>query len=213
VWCNAVFPLDRSYRAVKHLQERGHTRIATIRWEIGIVCVNSNKKHAGYQAALADAGLEVKSEYVKSIRCTQGHPEWRSIRAPAAELAALANPPTAVFVENSFVSLPLLYPGPNDAGELPSSLREWEIVHFEDWSLDPVDDVLTGKLFYPECETTVVAIRWEEIGAMAAKLLLDQVRGEPRPRTPTVLRVSPTLQKVKGAQRESVGREGLASQV
>jgi DNA-binding LacI/PurR family transcriptional regulator len=115
----------------------------------------------------------------------------------------LPDPPTALFIENSFISLPLLYPLPRDNGKVPECLQKTEMVHFEDWPLDPAEDALHNKLFYPQRETTLLAIDWEAIGRIASKLLIDRIKNNETNGTKTV-RVSPLLQKVSGKNREFI---------
>ncbi|MBN1997310.1 LacI family DNA-binding transcriptional regulator [candidate division KSB1 bacterium] len=191
-----------SYLATRYLLDKGHSRIGMIRFFAGISAVNSNKKFAGYGAALAVAGHSVDATIVKELTATQGEPGWEPARRLVEELLAVNDPPTAIFVDNSFISLSLLYPLVSENGRIPHFLRNLEIVHFEDWPLLPVHDILSEKLFFPQMNTTLVCIDWENIGYQAAQLLIRHV-GKSSP-LPEILRVCPALYKVTGNQRKPI---------
>ena len=188
-----------AYQAATFLLHKGHRRVASVRW-IAAGIPNANKKHAGYQAALADAGIPLDEQLVVAVPALQGEPGWRCSRDLVEALLDLPDPPTALFVENSFLSPPLLYPGPADAGKLPAGLAEMDMVHFEDWPLEPVQDLLAGKLGFAFRPTTVVRIDWDAIGLTAARLLAQNIRNggtDPHP----IVRVSPILETVSATGR------------
>ncbi|MBD3241692.1 MAG: LacI family DNA-binding transcriptional regulator [Chitinivibrionales bacterium] len=192
-----------AYAAVQYLADAGHQRIGTLRWEWGLSGVNSTKKHAGFRAAMAERGLAVRDEYIKSMAVEQGNPDWHPSRVLVDELLALPEPPTALFVENSWTSVPLLYPLPEDRSKLPESLSALEMVHFEDWPLDPVEDIVSGKLAYPSRMSTVLAIDWEAIGRYAARMLVDTVRDNNTAET-RIVRLAPVLQQIQGFSRKPI---------
>ncbi len=189
-----------AYQAVKFLAGRGHKRIAILRWETGIARVNSHKKHAGYLTALAEAGLEPDQQLIVHMEATQYEKGWKPIRELVLPWSKLKAPPTALFVENSFVSLSLLYPLERDKATLPRFLADLDMFHFEDWPLDPVDDIMCGKLFYPEAQTNLVTIDWETIGRMAAQLLIELINHGGR-LPPKIIRVAPLLHRMQGHKR------------
>jgi LacI family transcriptional regulator len=190
-----------TYSTVRMLIEKGHRRIGTIRWQAGLASINSNKKHAGFLAALADGGLAPRQADVQTLSATQDERDW----TPAADLLepmlAQADPPTALLVENSFVSLSLLYPSWGRAR--PPAVEALEIVHFEDWPLEPVDDVLSGKLRYPPAEAILVTIPWRQVGQMAGRLMVERLQGQ-ADASPMTLRISPQLQRMRGRQRTNL---------
>ncbi|MBD3374761.1 LacI family DNA-binding transcriptional regulator [candidate division KSB1 bacterium] len=191
-----------AYTGVKHLLQKGHTRIGIVRFLAGLAGVNSHKKFAGYTAALADAGLEVDKDLVREMAATQGEPGWQPARVLIQDLLALSDPPTAVFVENSFISLSLLYPLPSDDGQIPDSIKQLEFIHFEDWPLALAHDILSEKLFYPRFESRFICIDWESIGVQAAQLLIRQVNESSS--LPEILRISPALVQIKGNSRQPI---------
>ncbi|HPG41602.1 MAG TPA: LacI family DNA-binding transcriptional regulator [bacterium] len=190
-----------AYTATKHLLNKGHKRIAIVRWLAGLAAINSNKKFAGYQTALADNDILFDEQLVKSLRATQGEKGWAPVRQLVKEFSGLNDPPTALFIDNSFISLSLLYPLPGEL-EMPAFIRNLDIVHFEDWSLKPVQDILTGKLFFPDFETTVVGIDWESLGQQAAKLLIDCAGASAA--VPKIVRIAPSLYHVKNNHRQYI---------
>ena len=112
------------------------------------------------------------------------------------QLLALPEPPTAVFVENSFISPSLIYAVNAREGELPKPIRELDIIHFEAWHLEWVEQLMAGKLSYPERKTKLLRVNWEELGRMAAKRLLERMEG--RESGPEVLQIVPKLYAVDG---------------
>jgi LacI family transcriptional regulator len=197
------------YSAVRMLLSRGHRRIGTIRWQAGLASVNSNKKHAGFLAALADAGLAPDPADIQTISACQDEPGWVPASALLDRMLKQPDPPTALVVENSYVSLSLLVGTGNDGGDDPS--RGLETVHFEDWPLSPVDDIFRGKLMAQPLQTTLVSIPWRQIGQMAGRLMIESLRdGDPNQQT--ILRISPKLVRMRGNERTNLhlepGKEG-----
>jgi DNA-binding LacI/PurR family transcriptional regulator len=205
--CDAVVvdSFAGAYAAVTHLLKRGHTKIAILRWLAGLAMVNSNKKFAGYTAALADAGMTPDERYIKTISAGPGEPGWAPARMAVDELLNLAEPPTALFIENSFISMSLLCPLPFDNGALPAHIAQLDAVHFEDWPLEPVEDIVHGKLFYPPINAKVVAIDWQQIGSTAAQLLIE--KAETKSVLPKIIRVEPTLQQLSNGKRTPCNTE------
>jgi DNA-binding LacI/PurR family transcriptional regulator len=184
-----------AYNATRHLCKQGHRRIATIRWNVQGDPASS-KKFAGFTCALADAGLAVRPEYVVESPYTKEPPGKLPGRVALGQLMSLPEPPTAIFVENSFISPSLLYPSDPSERELPRPLRELDIVHFEAWHLEWLEQVMAGKLGFPERKTKLMRINWEELGRVAAKRLLARTEGMER--TGEVIQIVPRLFQVDG---------------
>lgn len=211
-----------AHEAVRYLIQRGHTRIGTIRWNVSEDAASA-QKHAGYVCALQEAGVAVRPEYVveSPFRKTPGRPTGR---VAVEQLLALDEPPTAVFVENSFVSPSLIYPSRPGEVELPDAIRALEMVHFEAWSLDGVRQILLGKLDFAQARATLLRINWEELGRVAARRVLARLGGAQA--TGEVIRLAPRLVDLVGeeavpigippavsaatSEREQVGRHGQA---
>lgn len=194
-----------AHMATRHLIKKGHTKLAILRWQGGLSKINSDKKFAGYHAALSEAGLEINQDYILTLTATEDESDWQPSLNLVGKLLELPDPPTALFVDNSFISLPLLYCLQEDQKQLHASLKKLEILHFEDWNLRQAHDILTTKLFYPEFKTKLVSINWKIIGRTGAKLLID-LAGQ-NSIVPQIYRISPTLQQVSGKKREPVSIE------
>lgn len=194
-----------AYEAVRYLIDQGHSRIATIRWTArGIP--NSNRKHAGYLAALADAHIPSPPEYVRSIDTYPYNDNWVLSRRVLEDMLALPEPPTAVFVENSAISASLLYPIPGDAGQIPQAIRGVTQVHFEDLPLDDHEELICRELGYPARDTYLIVIDWHAIGLMAARIMIDSINGQLSAEHRKV-RLSPILQRVQGRNRTEIKTE------
>lgn len=85
-------------RAVRHLASFGHRRIALVVDSLDIE--TSQLRQAGYEAAMADLGLEI-DESLELIGCTDAAQSERRTR----ELISAANAPTAIFSARSETSL------------------------------------------------------------------------------------------------------------
>lgn len=185
-----------AHSAVQHLILQGHRKIASIRWNVARDSA-SGQKHAGFRCAMEEHGIRIPDSYIVETplgRSPRGQPG----RIAVEQLLALPDPPTAVFVENSFVSPSLLYPL---AGEsvVPRRIAELEMVHFEAWSLGWIEQVAVGKFSMPECETKLLRSDWSQIGRAAADRLMAKLGGDQS--LGKIIRVSPSLVKIsKGAE-------------
>ncbi|MEX0777937.1 MAG: LacI family DNA-binding transcriptional regulator [Phycisphaeraceae bacterium] len=185
-----------AYRGTQHLIAGGHRQIAMIRWNIAGDPA-SNRKYAGYQCALREAGIDERPQYV--VESPLGRQEDRLTgRTAVAQLLALPDPPTAVLVENSFVSASLLYP--IDSGEtgLPHAIAGLDMVHFEAWHLDVVEQVMAGVFNYPSRRTKLLRINWQELGQVAAKRMLARMRGKTG--VAECIQLAPQLYQVQGEE-------------
>jgi DNA-binding LacI/PurR family transcriptional regulator len=191
-----------AYTATRYLIKKGHERIGILRFIAGISAINSSKKFAGYHAALTDAGFGIDDQLIKELRVVQDEPGWIPARQLVEEMLRIPDPPTAIFVDNSYISLSLLFPLADDKGRVPQSIQNLDMVHFEDWPLQPVHDIITGKLFFPEIDSTFICIDWEEIGRQAANLLIKKVSKYSL--VPDILRVNPILYRIKGDIRDPI---------
>ncbi|WP_047864199.1 LacI family DNA-binding transcriptional regulator [Rubrobacter aplysinae] len=148
-------------RLVEQLAGLGHTRLAIISGP-GSVVSGSERLEAFVEAATA-AGVPVGEEYTRagSFRRESGALAMR-------ELLDLPEPPTAVFAANNLMALGAL-----------QSLRESGLSMPEDISVASFDDVSWFELLDPPLTAIVQPTR--EIGAEAARMLLQMVEGGARP--------------------------------
>ena len=180
-----------AYDGTQHLIAQGHKRIATIRWNVRLDPA-SGQKFAGFGCALNEAGLQVREEYV--VEAPLGRrPTGQPGRIAIKQLLELPEPPTAIFVENSFVSPSLLYPLPPEE-VVPQQIAEIDMVHFEAWSLDWIEQVLVSKLSFPARNTKLLRIDWYQMGQVAAKRMLAKL--ENANISDQVIRLAPRLIRV-----------------
>lgn len=142
--------------AVEHLVSLGHEKIATIAGRLS--SFPGRVRHAGFVAAMAEAGLEVRSDYVANggFR-TQG-----GVQAMAS-LLALADPPTAVFVANNAMTVGAY-----------THLRAAGVAIPEQISLVGFDDFQLADLLAPAI--TVINRPTFEQGRAAARLLFQRIQ-------------------------------------
>lgn len=189
-----------AYYAVKYLINKGHKRIGLIRYTEDIAGVNSNKKLAGYMAALNDQQIKVDNNLIQSIQNAAKLTKEYNSRQIAEEMLKLKDPPTALFIDNSYISLPLLYPGLHDTNNIPDPIAKLDMIHFEDSPLRPAEDYLAHRMFFPCLNTVVVGINWQSIGSTAARLLIDIVQNNPK-EGPQINRIAPQLVSIHGYER------------
>ncbi|MBN9309514.1 MAG: LacI family DNA-binding transcriptional regulator [Devosia sp.] len=144
-------------RAVRHLADLGHTKIAHV---IGPSRNQStNERLLGFQEAMRELGLPVRQEWLHP-----GAYNTESGTAAAAQFLASGELPTAVFCGNDEMAVGLIH-GMRQAGiECP---RDISVVGFDDVSFAP---------YYNPPLTTMRQPR-EEIGRMATRSLIDIIEG------------------------------------
>ncbi len=180
-----------AHTAAQHLVSKGHERIATIRWRAEEDPA-SRQKYAGFCCAMEEAGIKTPPQYVvEAPPGKQG--ELQPGRIAIEQLLNLPKPPTAVFVENSFVSPSLLYPMPAERA-VPPRIAQLDMVHFEAWSLDWLEQVVVSKLSLPPRHTKLLRIDWYQMGQIAAGRVLARLEGEEG--AGGITRLSPRLVQV-----------------
>jgi LacI family transcriptional regulator len=172
---------DGAEDAIRHLVGRGHRRIAYLGDLLAIS--TARERHAGYEAALREAGLQIDPAIVR-------HDLHSSDLAEAAmtELLALAEPPSAVFASQNLVTI-----GVVRALRSAGRQRDVALVGFDEV---PLADLLEPGL-------TVVAQDVLEIGRRAAEQLFRRLDGD---RSPTVREVVPTRLVPRGSGEIAPGR-------
>ena len=120
-----------SYRAVSHLIDLGHSRIAILTGDLRDS--SAKLRAAGYEAALRDRGLMIDPAYAK------GPNSWGTDRAGAAlqALMALPAPPTAIFCSNYQIAVGALTWLKAKGLKLPDDLS---LVSFDDVALFRLHD-------------------------------------------------------------------------
>ncbi len=169
-------------RAVQHLVQLGHTRIAMIGGPLHLT--NSQDRLKGFKKALQAAGIAVRPEYVleTSYSKTDGY---------SAAMALLrASPlPTAVFAGNDLIALGVL-----------QAIRESGLSCPQDISLVGFDDPEIASITNPPIFS--VYQPGYELGATAMRLLLQRIANWDAPPRQVVLKTELRI-------RESVAPPGV----
>jgi LacI family transcriptional regulator, repressor for deo operon, udp, cdd, tsx, nupC, and nupG len=141
--------------ATEHLLALGHRRIATICGPMSEDC--SQDRLAGYQAALAAAGLSADPDLIieGDWSATTGHEAFQ-------RLMRLAHPPTAIFAQNDRMAIGVL-----------RAAREAGLHVPDDLAVIGVDDMPLASYFDPPLTTMRQDL--VEIGCQAAHLLIRAV--------------------------------------
>jgi LacI family transcriptional regulator len=161
-------------RAVAHLVAHGHRRIAFLADEPGIF--SAAERLAGYRAALGAAGERVDEQLVRT-----GLRDAAAAERAAVDLLGGTTPPTALLTGQN-----LLTEGAVRGLRRLGRQREVALVGF--------DDVPLGDLLDPG--VTVVAQSPAQLGATAARRLLQRIAGD---RTPAATAVLPTELIARGS--------------
>jgi LacI family transcriptional regulator len=151
-----------AYDATRYLIDLGHTRIAFIK---GSPAVRSaDDRLQGYKAALADYGISVLEELVieGDFQQQTGYESAKRL------LQSVDPPPTAIFASNDLTAF-----GTMDAA------RERGLRIPDDISIIGFDDVPQASFVYPKL--TTVRQPLEQMGQVAAKMLLEQIEDQSRP--------------------------------
>ena len=145
-------------RAVEHLLELGHRRIAYIGHSNGYA--SDRDRRQGYELALHSAGIEPDPRYILPADST---PE--SGAQAASVLNALEPRPTAIFCYNDLTALGVL-----------AWARQQGLAIPHDWSVVGFDDLFLSQHLHPPL--TTVRQPMLEMGRMAAEVLVGLIAGE-----------------------------------
>jgi DNA-binding LacI/PurR family transcriptional regulator len=150
-----------SLAATRHLIALGHRRIAYIGDRNG--CQSDAERFGGYRAALDDAGLAFRPEYVIH---GDGRPEGGT--AAMCALLDLVPAPTAVFCYNDMTALGALRAAADRGVGVPASL-----------SVAGFDDLFFARYCAPPLTTVRQPMR--EMGRLAFEILLKLAGGDSAP--------------------------------
>jgi LacI family transcriptional regulator len=150
--CVGVDNLLGALSAVRHLLHLGHRKIAHIHGPPQYHC--SRERFAGYQQALAEAGVTVTPDHV-----LQGDFQVASGRECASRLLALAERPSAIFAANDHMAWGVLEYAGEHGLRVPEDLA---VVGFDD----------TPPSRYKQPPLTTVRQPFQAMGQRAAELLL-----------------------------------------
>ncbi len=167
----AVDTYKGAYNATRYLIELGHRRIGFID---GLTAGTRGNRRRGYIDALKEEGISIDDNLI-----TGGNLDLDSGYTKGMELLNTENPPTAIFAVNNLMAIGVLKAARAMDLHVP---RELSVIGF--------DDSILSELIEPSL--TVVRQPIEEMGATAAKLLLEQLNGKEDVKTVTL---QPTLIK------------------
>lgn len=145
-----------AYDATTHLLAQGLTRVAHIRGPEHPD--NAKQRLAGYRAALAQAGVPFRPEYVRQCQHVTQEEGYRFTR----ELLALPEPPQAVFTITDLVAVGALLAAKDAGRRVPQDLA---IIGFSDWHVASVMDPPISSVYQPGFE----------MGRQAMHLLLREM--------------------------------------
>lgn len=166
-----------AHAATRHLIEAGHSRIAYLGGPRGLLTVG--ERQAGFARAMAEAGLEVRPDYL-----AMGSFAPDMARAATLRFLDLAEPPTAIFASSDYLAIGAV-----------TALRDRAIAIPTQMSLIGFDDMPLGALLTPPL--TAIRQPVEALGRQGFQVLLSLLNGEP---TPMLTRLPVEL-----IRRQSVG--------
>jgi DNA-binding LacI/PurR family transcriptional regulator len=178
-----------AYRATQHLIQAGHRRIA--HFTRANTMPTTLQRIEGYCRALEDHALPFDDDWLK--RCPPGSRELGALDA----LLRSGNRPTALLAINDMTALRLLHHLVRRQIRVPDEVA---VVGIDDLSVADLTAVPLTTVHQP----------FEEIGAEAARLLMDRIEG--RLQGPPEVRLLPTRLVVRASCGASVAEARLTDQ-
>lgn len=156
-----------AHAATQHLIQLGHKRIATIAGPLHLT--NAQQRLHGFRRAMTDAGLAVAPEYLQesSFDLSGG-------RSRALLLLRMLPRPTAIFAGNDMIAMGVI-----------QAVRELGLHCPDDVSIIGFDDLDFAALINPPLASVLQP--GYQLGATAARILLDRVEGDASPARHVVL--------------------------
>ena len=146
-----------SFTATQHLIDKGHRRIAIITEPLNLMCAADRLE--GYRRALELSGISEQPRWIRDGRNTKD-----SAYEIGLELLSGSGRPTAAVICSNLMTLGFLH-----------ALREREIACPEQFSLVGFDDCEWSQYVQPAL--SMIQQPATEIGATAARLLLNRING------------------------------------
>jgi DNA-binding LacI/PurR family transcriptional regulator len=151
-----------AYQAVAHLIAHGHRRVGLIVFALDIPIVQS--LHAGYQRALAEAGIELNPHLIAPVYGFM----MDAGKGAAQALLRLPNPPTAILAISDLVAIGAM-----------EAIRAAGLRVPEDIALASINDILLARLVDPPL--TTVHMPAFEMGQAAMEMLKSLIAGDTPP--------------------------------
>ncbi|HEX6907414.1 MAG TPA: LacI family DNA-binding transcriptional regulator [Terriglobales bacterium] len=161
---------EGAYQATRYLLELGHRRIAAITGQLHVTSAVERLK--GFKRALREFGVTIAPEYIQEGRFDRLSGYEKSLL-----LLQFSPRPTAIFAANDLVALGVL-----------AAMRELGLRCPEDVSLTGFDDLELASFTNPAL--TTVAQPAYQMGARAAALLFERLRGEALPAQHIVMKTA-----------------------
>lgn len=159
-----------AYDATSCLVKLGHTRLAAITGPLHLT--NAQQRLTGFKRAMQEAGLSVNPEYVQETTFDK-----RGGYVKTLILLRLIPRPTAILAGNDMIALGALL-----------AFRELGLSCPRDVSVFGFDDLDLGETTDPAL--TSVSQSGYQLGARAARILLDRIQGDKSPAKHVVLETS-----------------------
>ena len=144
--------------AAEHLLSLGHTRFGFLGPATNVHAIRMRER--GFVKTLAERGIQIESRMLRRVAATAAGGQ-----AGMRALLDLEVPPTAVFCTNDLVAAGALKVCSLDGVAVPDEM-----------SIVGCDDIELASLLVPEL--TTIAIPARELGARAARLLLQGLKSE-----------------------------------
>jgi DNA-binding LacI/PurR family transcriptional regulator len=151
-----------AYQAVAHLIAHGHRRVGLIVFALDIPIVQS--LHAGYQRALAEAGIELNPHLIAPVYGFM----MDAGKGAAQALLRLPNPPTAILAISDLVAIGAM-----------EAIRAAGLRVPEDIALASINDILLARRVDPPL--TTVHMPAFEMGQAAMEMLKSLIAGDTPP--------------------------------
>lgn len=142
-----------SYDVVTHLLQQGHRKIAYIGE------IQNENRYVGYCSALKDAGIPVNEKYIADIVLSTEE-GYRGV----CRLLDEGCDATAFFCADDITAIGAM-----------KAIKEHGLRIPEDVSIASIDDIDTAQYLTPTLTTTHIPL--DEMGQMAAKVLIDRIEG------------------------------------
>ncbi|AND42588.1 LacI family DNA-binding transcriptional regulator [Cytobacillus oceanisediminis] len=149
---------EASYRAVKHLVQIGHKKIALINSDEKYLYARQRKM--GYKRALEENGIALKPEYIISTQ----HLGFENGQQAMKKILNLEERPTAVFAVSDLLAIGALKEINASGLHVPSDMA---VVGF--------DKIDFSNMTNPTL--TTIAQPMHKMGTVAAKMLIDKIKG------------------------------------
>jgi DNA-binding LacI/PurR family transcriptional regulator len=150
-----------AHAATRHLLKLGHRRLAAITGPLHLT--NAKQRLDGFRRALSESKLELAPEYIHETTFDRagGHTKARLI-------LRLLPRPTAIFAGNDMIALGVI-----------QAIRELGLHCPKDVSVMGFDDLDFAELISPSLSS--VSQSGYQLGATAARILMDRLKGDDGP--------------------------------